>query len=103
LISPFSNVNFFIRLNFIQYISLPVKNDNLQKTTTTTKKVWCYFFVTLNFIKQICSDRIKINISHYKEIIVVDGFEVKNGMLGLDQDMYLSIAKFLDSSILREV
>jgi hypothetical protein len=39
----------------------------------------------------------------FKEIIVVDGFEVENGILGLERDVYLSIVKFLDSSILRKV
>jgi hypothetical protein len=32
-----------------------------------------------------------------------EGFDVKNGVLGLDRDCYLSIVKFLDSSILRKV
>jgi hypothetical protein len=57
----------------------------------------------LNFIQQICSDKINKNISHYKEIFVDDGFEVENGVLGLERDIYLSIVKFLDSSILRKV
>jgi hypothetical protein len=39
----------------------------------------------------------------FKEIIVVQDFEVKNGVLGLERDIYLSIVKFLDSSILRKV
>jgi hypothetical protein len=39
----------------------------------------------------------------FKEIIVLKGFEVKNGVLGLERDVYLSIVKFLDSSILRKV
>jgi hypothetical protein len=34
---------------------------------------------------------------------VGENFEVKNGVLGLERDMYLSIVKFLDSSILRKV
>jgi hypothetical protein len=55
----------------------------------------------LSIIKD--SNKIKINILHYKEIIVVDGFEVENGVLGLDRDIYLSIVKFLDSSIVRKV
>jgi hypothetical protein len=44
-----------------------------------------------------------INSCKFKEIVVVDGFEVENGVLGLERDMYLSIVKFLDSSILRKV
>jgi septal ring factor EnvC (AmiA/AmiB activator) len=38
-----------------------------------------------------------------KEIIVIKDFEIKNGMLGLERDVYLSIIKFLDSSILSKV
>jgi septal ring factor EnvC (AmiA/AmiB activator) len=34
---------------------------------------------------------------------VGEGFEIDNGVLGLDRDVYLSIVKFLDSSILRKV
>jgi hypothetical protein len=39
----------------------------------------------------------------FKEIIVVKDFEVKNGVLGLERDVYLSIVKCIDSSILRKV
>jgi hypothetical protein len=39
----------------------------------------------------------------FKEIIVFSDFEVENGVLGLDRDVYLSIVKFLDSSIVRKV
>jgi hypothetical protein len=39
----------------------------------------------------------------FPEIIVFEGFEVENDVLGLEQDIYLSIVKFLDSSILRKV
>jgi hypothetical protein len=34
---------------------------------------------------------------------VGEGFEIENGVLGLNRDIYLSIVKFLDSSILRKV
>jgi hypothetical protein len=44
-----------------------------------------------------------MNNSNFKEIIVFKDFELKNGVLGLDRDCYLSIVKFLDSSILRKV
>jgi hypothetical protein len=30
-------------------------------------------------------------------------FEIGNGVLGLERDIYLSVVKFLDSSILRKV
>jgi hypothetical protein len=39
----------------------------------------------------------------FKEIIVFKNFEVENGVLGLEQDIYLSIIKFLNSSILRKI
>jgi hypothetical protein len=32
-----------------------------------------------------------------------EDFEVENGVLGLERDIYLSIVKFLDSSILRKI
>jgi hypothetical protein len=35
--------------------------------------------------------------------IVDETFEVENGILGLERDMYLNIVKFLDSSMLRKV
>jgi hypothetical protein len=38
----------------------------------------------------------------FKQIIVVNGFEVENGVLGLESDIYLSIVKFLNLSILRK-
>jgi hypothetical protein len=37
------------------------------------------------------------------KIIVVEDFEVENGALGLERDIYLSIVKFLDSSTVRKV
>jgi hypothetical protein len=40
---------------------------------------------------------------NFKEIIVFKDFEVENGLLGLERDVYLSIVKFLDSLILRKV
>jgi hypothetical protein len=39
----------------------------------------------------------------FSEIIVVENFEVMNGVFGLNQDVYLSLVKFLNSSILRKV
>jgi hypothetical protein len=39
------------------------------------------------YIKQICE---------FKDIIVFKDFEVENGMLGLERDIYLSIIKFVD-------
>jgi predicted nuclease with TOPRIM domain len=34
---------------------------------------------------------------------VGEGFEIENGVLGLERDIYLSIVRFLDSPILRKV
>jgi hypothetical protein len=39
----------------------------------------------------------------YQEIIVPEGFEVKNGVLKLHQYIYLNIIQFLNSSIVRKV
>jgi hypothetical protein len=39
-----------------------------------------------------------MNNCEFKEIIVSKDFEFENGVLGLEQDVYLSIVKFLDSS-----
>jgi hypothetical protein len=44
-----------------------------------------------------------MNSCQLKEVIVAKDFEVKNGVLGLDRDIYLSVVKFLDSSIVRKV
>jgi hypothetical protein len=44
-----------------------------------------------------------MNSYEFKEIIVFEKFNVENGVLGLERDIYLSIVKFLDSSILRKV
>jgi hypothetical protein len=39
----------------------------------------------------------------FREIIALKDFQDENGMLGLERDVYLSIVKFLSSSIVREV
>jgi hypothetical protein len=44
-----------------------------------------------------------MNSRGFKEIIVFKDFEIVNGVLGLERDVYLSIVKILDSSILRKV
>jgi hypothetical protein len=41
--------------------------------------------------------------NQFKEIIVFENFSIENGLFGLHRDCYLSIVKFLDSSILRKV
>jgi hypothetical protein len=44
-----------------------------------------------------------MNNCELKEIIVAEDFVVKNGVLGLDRDIYLNIVKFLDSSTVKKV
>jgi hypothetical protein len=44
-----------------------------------------------------------MNSCEFKKVIVFRNFEIENGVLGLERDVYLSIVKFLDSSILRKV
>jgi hypothetical protein len=44
-----------------------------------------------------------MNSCEFKVIFVAKDFEVEKGLLGLDRDCYLSIIKFLNSSILRKV
>jgi hypothetical protein len=44
-----------------------------------------------------------MNSSDLKEIIVFKDFEIENGTLALEQDVYLSVVKFLNSSLLRKV
>jgi hypothetical protein len=44
-----------------------------------------------------------MNSCDFEEIIIYTDFEFENGVLGLERDVYLSIVKFLDSSILRRV
>jgi hypothetical protein len=44
-----------------------------------------------------------MNSCDFKEIVIFKDFKIDNGVLGLDRDCYLSIVKFLDSSILRKV
>jgi hypothetical protein len=44
-----------------------------------------------------------MNSCDFKEIVISKDLEIKNGLLGLERDVYLSIVKFLDSSILRKV
>jgi hypothetical protein len=42
-----------------------------------------------------------MNSCEFNEIIVFKGFEVENGVFGLELEIYLSIVKFLKSSVLR--
>jgi hypothetical protein len=44
-----------------------------------------------------------MNSCDFKEIIIPKDLEIEIGVLGLNRDVYLSVVKFLDSSILREV
>jgi hypothetical protein len=44
-----------------------------------------------------------MNSCEFKEIFVFKNFEIENGVLGLERDVYLSLVKFLDSSIVKKV
>jgi hypothetical protein len=44
-----------------------------------------------------------MNSREFKKIIVFKDFEIENGVLGLQRDIYLSIVRFLDAPILRKV
>jgi hypothetical protein len=44
-----------------------------------------------------------MNSCDFKEIVVSKDLEIENGVLGLKRDIYLSVVKFLDSSIVRKV
>jgi hypothetical protein len=44
-----------------------------------------------------------MNNCEFEEIIVFEDFEVKNGVLGLHQYIYLNIIEFLNSSVVRKV
>jgi hypothetical protein len=44
-----------------------------------------------------------MNNCDFEEIIVSTDFEIENGVLGLERDVYLRIVQFLKSSILRKV
>jgi hypothetical protein len=61
-------------------------------------------------IKSVAKDSVNthnppniLNKYQFKEIIVFENFEIDDGVLGFERDVYLSIVKFLDSSILRKV
>jgi hypothetical protein len=53
-------------------------------------------FFILNF-QQI------MNNCEFEENVISKNFEIENGVLGLERDIYLSIVQFLDSSNLRKV
>jgi hypothetical protein len=43
------------------------------------------------------------NSYQFRELIVVENFDIKNGLLGLHQYSYLNIIQFLNSSVVRKV
>jgi hypothetical protein len=53
--------------------------------------------------KKKCKNAQRIVKLLHKEIFVAKDFEVPNGILGLERDVYLSVVKFLSSSIVRRV
>jgi hypothetical protein len=44
-----------------------------------------------------------MNSCEFKKIVVFKNFEIENGVLRLERDIYLNIVKFLDSPIVRKV
>jgi hypothetical protein len=76
------NVNLYLTFNLLLIVIFSFKNKPL--------------FSILDF-QQIMKN------SKFTKIIVLKKFEIENGILGLERDIYLSIVKFLDSSILRKV
>jgi seryl-tRNA synthetase len=52
--------------------------------------------------KKLKKERYRISKIAWPDF-VGEGFEIENGVLGLERNVYLSIVKFLDSSILRKV
>jgi hypothetical protein len=62
-------------------------------------------FVSINFHDLFLKNDVSFGLEGVRKekIIVFEDFEVENGVLGLERDIYLSIVKFLDSSILRKV
>jgi hypothetical protein len=44
-----------------------------------------------------------MNNCEFEEFAVSEGFQIENGVLGLERDVYLSVVQFLDSSMLRKV
>jgi hypothetical protein len=53
--------------------------------------------------KKRCKNAQRIVKVFHKEILVAEDFEVSNGILWLERDVYLSIVKFLSSSFVRKV
>jgi hypothetical protein len=49
------------------------------------------------------ADECFFNNCLFEEIVVHENFKVKNGLFGLERDIYLSIVKFLGSSTVRKV
>jgi hypothetical protein len=44
-----------------------------------------------------------MNSCDFKEITIPKDLEIENGVLELEQEIYLSVVKFLDSPIVRKV
>jgi hypothetical protein len=63
----------------------------------------CGIFVFFTFLIIFICNYFLIFFFFCKEINIPEGFEVENGILGLIRGVYLSLVRFLDSSILRKV
>jgi hypothetical protein len=44
-----------------------------------------------------------LEVYKFEELVVSGNFEIENGVIGLNRNVYLCIVKFLHSSILRKV
>jgi hypothetical protein len=70
------------------------------------KNVFFFYLELVIYFLRIWKN-IKIDESTHsyplEEILVPENFKVENGVLGLERDIYLSIVKFLNSSIVRKV
>jgi hypothetical protein len=44
-----------------------------------------------------------MNSFDFRKFIVFEKFEIENGVLGLERDVYLSVVNFLDSPFVRKV
>jgi hypothetical protein len=71
------NVKLYTTFNLLFIIIFFFQNNSQNKP----------LFLISDFIMSSCE---------FKEIVVFKDFEIENGMLGLEQDIYLSIVKFVN-------
>jgi hypothetical protein len=99
-------------LFLFQFYFIIIANSYILGYNTELYTTFNLIFIVIFFLKIIYKNKPLLlipdlqqimNSCEFKETIIVGGFEIENGLLGLDRDCYLSIVKFLDSSILRKV